>query len=72
MINNPYKDEYRRLVDSPPPAGTEREMAYGYMMVDLYYALEEALGRVYELEQTLDGMEQQAYADEVRAAMERS
>ena len=57
MVTNPYKDEYRRLVDSPPSSRTEREVAYGHMMIDLYHALDEALGRIYELEQTLEGRE---------------
>lgn len=54
MINNPYKERYRRVIDD---GELDR-----YLLIDIYYALDEALGRIYELEQTLEGRER--YSEE--------
>lgn len=58
MTNNPYREQYRdavgnRLGLTSADLARSREA----LMVDLYYALDEALGRIYELEQTLEGRE---------------
>lgn len=62
MINNPYKERYRAIMrdvendrvslDNWPEHLHKRTK----LVLDLYYALDEALGRIYELEQTLDGL----------------
>ena len=59
MVTNPYREQYRALIDNSPDTAAERADAFGDLMVDLYYALDEALGRIYELEQTLEGKAQQ-------------
>lgn len=55
MINNPYRARYRALIDGPMVDNHWATQAA--LLVDVYYALDEALGRIYELEQTLEGRE---------------
>ncbi len=54
MIDNPYKEEFVALVNGEEH---DREGRISDLMVDLYYALNDALGRIYELEETLAGQE---------------
>lgn len=49
MVTNPYHKRYRAVIDE--------EKLDSLLVIDLYYALDEALGKIYELEQTLEGRE---------------
>lgn len=58
MINNPYREQYRDAVENRLGLNdADLRRSQSALMVDLYYALDEALGRIYELEQTLEGRE---------------
>jgi hypothetical protein len=68
MINNPYRERYRAIMQDVendrvnlnnwPDHLSKRTK----LVLDLYYALDEALGRIYELEQKLEGRER--YSEE--------
>lgn len=62
MVTNPFKERYRELIHGPLLDAVTYSDRKGALMIELYYALEEALGRIYELEQTLEGRER--YSEE--------
>ena len=72
MVTNPYRERYRKLFDGPLLDPVAYSSAKGKLMIELFYALEDALekierleGKTYELEQTLEG--QAAFAEKQRA-----
>lgn len=60
-MNNPFTEQYRQYIRGLH--AQEAEKAHHVFVVDLYYALDEALGRIYELEETLSGREEQHVRD---------
>lgn len=60
MVTNPYQERYLELQRTYHPGADP--FPYAGLNIDLYYALDEALGRIYELEQTLEGRER--YSEE--------
>jgi hypothetical protein len=68
MINNPYKERYRAIMDNLQCNSPNAQQERARLMLDLYYALDEALGRIYELEQTLEGRENQVLTIDITDA----